>query len=452
MKNAQTLLKSYLTNKWTIISALSIITLFIVVSNLFINRSFVNKIRQISDEELGKRLCLVGSKIAESIEYDIILENIPSSFEFYLPSDLTFLNSHLETEQKEANLQALFIVDRQFHTVVAFPAVYQHGERVTHLTGDSLYFRKALQDSILSSKLYEVSGNYFKTAYAPLKNDIGTVIGVVIVEASAKHFNTIRGFQNYMNWGLTITFSLFFLAIVFIYWIVTQFTQLQISAQRNQRLASMGQMAATVAHEIRNPLGIIKSTAEVIKARHKKNNIADDLIDFIPAEVDRLNRLITDFLTFARDRELKLVKADFIATVYSVVKELQHDFTSAAIQIEINSEFNELIVTHDSDGIKQILINLAQNAAQAMENTGIITVSINVISSWSKRFVQVEISDTGPGIIEPEKIFEPFFTTKTNGSGLGLAVTQQIIVKHGGKISASNKPGGGAVFQILIPV
>ncbi|KAA3661392.1 MAG: hypothetical protein DWQ10_04595, partial [Calditrichaeota bacterium] len=315
MKNAQNFLKSSLTNKWTVITALSIITFFIVLTNLIINRSFIDKIMYIIEDELGNRLCIVSNKIAENIEYDILFGNIPSSFTNFFPSDISFLNTLLETEQQINDLQSLYIVDRDFHNIVSFPAIYKPGEIVSHLVADSVFFQLTLQDSVVASPMYEVSGNYFKTAYAPLKNDIGTIIGVVIVEASASQFNTIREFQRYMNVGLAFTFAIFGIAILFIYWIVSQFSQLQISAQRNERLASMGQMAATVAHEIRNPLGIIKSTAEVMKAQHAKAKLSDELLGFIPDEVDRLNRLITDFLTFARDRDLNLTQSNIAATI-----------------------------------------------------------------------------------------------------------------------------------------
>ncbi|KAA3615408.1 MAG: hypothetical protein DWQ05_13715 [Calditrichaeota bacterium] len=444
--------RNLLTNKWTVISSLSTLTFFIILSNLLINRSFIDEITAIIDEELGGRLGLIATKIAENIEYDIVLENLPSSFETLSPNDLIFMNGILETEQRQNDLQAIAIVDRHFRTIISYPAIYLRGEPVTHLASDSLIFGKALQGTTAISKMYSVSDNYFKTAYAPLKNEFGTIIGVVIVDASARHFNTIRGFQRSLNWGLLFTFLIFLIAIAFIYWVVTQYTQLHLSVQRNQRLASMGQMAATVAHEIRNPLGIIKSTAEVIKSRYEKENRADELIDFIPAEVDRLNRLITDFLTFARDRELQLQKTDFHASIEKIVHVLQQDYQDEAIKIQLETAFDGLNVEHDLDGIKQVMINLIQNAAQAMENKGIISVSLDVISKWGKRYVRIQVGDSGPGIAEPERIFEPFFTTKTSGSGLGLAVTQQIILKHQGRIDVENKPEGGAVFTITLPV
>ncbi len=444
-------IKSPLTNKWTVISSLSTITLVILLTNLFINRLFIDRITTIIDNELGGRLMLIAGKIAENIEYDILLENLPSSLESFEPADLTFLNGILETEQQQNDLQAIFIVDRYFRTVIAFPALYSQGEMVTHLVGDSLYYKSSLHDTVSTSKMYSLSGNYFKTAYAPLKNEIGTIIAVVIVEASAQHFSTIHGFQKYMNWGLVFTFLVLLVAIGLIYWVVTQYTRLQFSMQRNQRLASMGQMAATVAHEIRNPLGIIKSTAEVIKSRHFNKEKPDVLLEFIPTEVDRLNRLVTDFLAFARDRELQPEKQDVVEFIDKVVQEIQHDFEDD-VHIRFAAEIKSSIIQFDPDGLKQVLINLFQNAAQAMQNQGEIVVSLSTISRWGKKHVQVCVQDSGPGITAPEKIFEPFFTTKTSGSGLGLAVTQQIITKHGGHISVENTEHGGALFTFTIPV
>ncbi|KAA3657104.1 MAG: hypothetical protein DWQ10_14025 [Calditrichaeota bacterium] len=121
------------------------------------------------------------------------------------------------------------------------------------------------------------------------------------------------------------------------------------------------------------------------------------------------------------------------------------------IELKLTTETTKIIINHDPDGIKQVLINLIQNAAQAMENDGIISVRIDVISNWNRHFVQISVTDNGPGISEPYKIFEPFYTTKTSGSGLGLAVTRQIIIKHGGKITAKNRDNAGAEFKISLP-
>lgn len=443
-------LEKLLQNRKTVVVTL-IAAIFVVTGalNLF-GWLFLKHMEANLDSELGRRLKSVAGLIARLAESEIFgtkLDAELNDVERYI------LQTGLDELRDSHQLQAIYLVTPELVTIFSSPPHFKPGETIRYLLEDSLQIQLALQGRSQASPLHVIEGNRFKSAYAPFYNELGKIIGLVIVEASADFFSLLSFYRRGLILGGIVSFVVLLLVALFISWIVMSFVRLQGRLHQNERLAAMGQMAATVAHEIRNPLGIIKNTAEVLRNRYWDDNKPDELLEFIPSEVDRLNRLVNDFLTFARDRQYERQPGNLVSTIARAIEDIRSDMTDSHVQILFKPSVQELNVPHNPDAIRQVILNLVRNAIEAMNGKGKIEVSILPETKWGRKQVKVSVVDNGPGIDgDPEKIFEPFYTTKTSGSGLGLAITRQIIEKHGGKITFQSQPGAGTTVTFFLPV
>ena len=445
-----TILESLLLNRRAVVLTLVGSLLAVLLSYNLASFIFLQQFEQNLDNALGTRLQSVADVVARLLERALpeteIVETIPPNSQLLYQLTLN--------EIRTANqLQAIYLVTPDYRTLVSIPeGNFQTGDNILYLREDSTEFALALRGLSAFSKLHDVAGNKFKSGYAPIRNLAGQVIAVLVVEASADFFSVLDNFQNGLYLGIFFSLIVVILYGAFIGWIVSYFVKLQDTARRNEKLAAMGQMAATVAHEIRNPLGIIKSTSEVLNDLVQPQGKQKELFDFIPAEVDRLNRLVNDFLTFARDKALKMETQDLVATVTKAVSDLQQDCKDESLEIVLKTEQPSLNVPHNPDAIRQVVLNLVMNAVQAMEGRGCVELTVRQKTQKGKHMVDIEVSDSGPGIAgDASKIFEPFYTTKTSGSGLGLAITRQIVEKHHGTIRTASGPSGGLQVTITIP-
>jgi signal transduction histidine kinase len=218
---------------------------------------------------------------------------------------------------------------------------------------------------------------------------------------------------------------------------------------KKERMASIGQMATTLAHEIKNPLSSIKSITQSLQEQFVDPSVKQDL-DVIVNEVDRLNYSLNQLLQFARSSSQDMTYTSLVMTMEHVIKILQNECKSQGIEIQHQYNGNIPAVFASSFGLQDIFLNLLLNAIQAMPSGGEIHVQYSV----DGRLVQVQISDSGPGI-RPElisRIFDPFFTTKQKGTGLGLAIVKQKLAEFGADIEATNVKPHGSRFILTFPV
>jgi len=217
-----------------------------------------------------------------------------------------------------------------------------------------------------------------------------------------------------------------------------------------EKLAMLGEMAATVAHEIRNPLTAIRGFAQRIARKREGDERVCNYCEVIVEEVDRLDRVVKDVLDFARRFSPKLAPTDLNALLKETVELLQDELVENNILFVPSFDLSLPKINVDAKQIKQVLVNLIQNARQAMPSEGTLTISTERQGDW----VVLAISDTGPGIPPEnlERIWEPFFTTRTHGTGLGLALARRIIEEHGGRIEVESTVGEGTTFRIFLPV
>jgi len=225
---------------------------------------------------------------------------------------------------------------------------------------------------------------------------------------------------------------------------MTELRTLESQSALRERLSSLGEMAAGIAHELRNPMGVITGYMRLLKK--KVDPSQQDTVDAVTREVGDMERIISDFLSFARPGEPNF--ADI--TIRSLVEDCARGALAGRDNIETNINIPESLFTRaDETQLRQVFTNLIQNAADAQENGG----NIDITASEVEGAAVIRVSDKGPGIDESvrARIFQPFFTTKEKGTGLGLALVHRIVTAHGGTVEVHNPPEGGSVFVLILP-
>ncbi|MFZ4592189.1 MAG: ATP-binding protein, partial [Ignavibacteria bacterium] len=227
--------------------------------------------------------------------------------------------------------------------------------------------------------------------------------------------------------------------------------------QSAEKLASIGQLAAGVAHEINNPLGTILLYTSLLKKEVQKNSAGSQSIedlDLITEETNRCKNIVSNLLNFARQGKLKLTEFDISDLINSILKMVRVKPEFKGISITTECEADDTTITGDSDQLKQVFLNVINNACEALEESEVKKINIK-ISKEETDFI-IEIKDSGAGIPKENmgKLFTPFFTTKKmgKGTGLGLAIAYGIIKMHKGDIRALSEVGQGTTFRIKLPV
>ena len=230
---------------------------------------------------------------------------------------------------------------------------------------------------------------------------------------------------------------------------VTAIRQMENEVTRSRHLNSIGSLAAGVAHEIRNPLSSIKGFAVYFKERLSGNKEDEQTADVMIAETERLNRVISQLIEFARPLELKKEKVQFAELVQHTIKLIAADAQKNKISVEIDAVANLPELEVDPDKIKQVLLNVFLNSLAALKESGKMIIEL----SPGTDNLTVIISDNGTGIekMDLPKIYDPYFTSKPAGTGLGLAVVQKIMEAHGGKIDVKSTIGEGTKVFLYFP-
>jgi PAS domain S-box-containing protein len=221
------------------------------------------------------------------------------------------------------------------------------------------------------------------------------------------------------------------------------------------RLVSLGELSAYVAHEIRNPLTGIRTTVQFVSSRLKPSDSRREDLDDVIKELDRIEQIITGLLLFARPQPGRPVLSDLHAIAEKTLDNLELHMGAGGVKVVRDYVDDLPRVWADPDLVQQVFLNLCLNAVQAMPEGGTLTISTTVRRPRTrKQFVDVSFSDTGPGIPKEnmEKIFDPFFTTRSMGTGLGLPISLEILRDHGGVITARNNSSGGATFRVSFPL
>ena len=235
-------------------------------------------------------------------------------------------------------------------------------------------------------------------------------------------------------------------------------SQLYQQMKEKDRLAALGEMAAGLAHEIRNPLGSIKASAQYLSETATQPEDGAEFLDIIVDEVDRLNRVVSSFLDYARPAHTDPEPIYVNSAVDLTLQFLRPECDSVDVNLNVSMARDLPKVRIDIEHLRQVLINLVQNAVQAMTSGGEIFVETRNqdgfrIGGGARRWVQISVRDTGPGIAPGllANLFVPFVTTKQQGTGLGLAISHRIVSEAGGRIDVRSRQGVGTTFLVLLP-
>ena len=231
--------------------------------------------------------------------------------------------------------------------------------------------------------------------------------------------------------------------------------QAQEEARRSERLAALGQLSAGLAHELRNPLAVIKGSAETLTRKLASTDpITTELAGYISSEVNRMNALVTRFLDFARPHHLEQQREQILPLIERALKAAHDRWPDARVEVERQFAANLPEVVIDSDLMERVFTNLALNAYEAMGTAG-GKLNVAVATSFDEEAgMEIAFQDSGPGIPAElrEQIFNPFFTTKETGVGLGLSIVSKIVDDHHGWIHVTSEPGKGACFKVFLPI
>lgn len=257
----------------------------------------------------------------------------------------------------------------------------------------------------------------------------------------------------------------------------TELKRAEQDARRRERLASLGELSAGVAHEIRNPLAGIGASAQLLISRLAAGDENVRLAELIVGEVGRLDRIVESMLQFASPPQPRFEQGDLGECVERSLRLVRDEAETRGLRIEFERPDDLPHAWLDPDQMEQVLLNLFRNGLQAMEEGGVLRITLRAVRRrpYVRRragrreedadrlpqgqaplmdWVEIEVADTGHGISreDQDRIFNPFYTTRSRGTGLGLAITQSIVQEHGGSISIASEPGRGTTITVDLPV
>jgi signal transduction histidine kinase len=392
------------------------------------------------DNELGERLQSIAVILAQSVAV-VAPDSLMDVQED--PSVYSLLYA-VKTENLLTNVLVLTSDGR---TVVDIAGLSNPGERNPFIDLDFSAVTLARSGFPASTSLYKSGNIFMKSAYAPLHDSAGNVSGILGVEAGAAYFIVLNSLRSAIILVDAASIAVILLLGYLFYRQSISLDRAHEAVMQSENLAAMGRMVAGIAHEIRNPLSIIKTSAERIQ---KQYGIEDEIFSYISEEVDELNRILTGYLNFARSESQDVRPHSLQKIVSRCLLLIESGGARKDVVFTHAMSDSELFIECDDKRIQQALLNVLLNAVHAVGNGGRIDVAVQ---STGDRAV-VAVRDNGCGIEEKNlrEIFKPFYTTKDHGSGLGLSIVKNIIEAHGGTIAVSSAVGNGTEVTVSLPL
>jgi len=467
LQTAEEKIKPFRLVKYFTFTSLIVIFLGTLVLSL-LNTHWAKTMQQKKSEDYA-------SLLIENLNHQVFLQ-------FIIPVALKFGKIRLSDQEQFERMDK--VVRSTLHSFkVDMVNIYDMDNTISYsfdhaLIGKENSGGKGYEDAILgrsTSKLIQ-SGNWFRIllgipqdsrlitiaplrAEQPLSRISGPVLGVVeIVQDLTEDYKAIFDFQIRVITTSSVVMGALFLALLFVVKrgesIIEKRAQerlkLKEKLSRAEHLSTLGEMVAGISHEIRNPLGIIKSSSELLKKKMAGYDPSNTIPDIIIEESVRLNNIITDFLNFAKPRIPNMMACNVEDVLEKNINFLASHIEQEGYMVEKHYDHNIPEITADSDMLYQAFLNILINAMQAMPEGGKIRVAIESTDTTVKIFFE----DEGEGIPQDlmGKIWDPFFTTKAKGTGLGLGIVKNIIESHSGNVQIRTRPGAGARVKIELPV
>ncbi|MBF0120619.1 MAG: two-component sensor histidine kinase [Desulfobacterales bacterium] len=416
----------------------------------------------------------------------VLVENLNHQIfmQFFIPVALKFGKIQLRDEEQFSHMDR--VVKNTLHSFrVETVNIYDMNNVISYSFEKSVVGKQNMggsdyQNAVKgrsTSKLIQ-SGNFWEISFGfpkqsllitfdPLRAEkslaqmTGPILGVVeIVQDLSDDYKSIFNLQIRVLETCAIVMGILFIFLIFVVKRGEDILErrslerlkLKEELNRAQRLAALGEMVAGVSHEIRNPLGIIRSSAEHLKKKMLILDPSNTIPHIIVEEATRLNNIITDFLNFAKPKEPELIQCRIEEILDKNISFFSTQIDGKHYEIERNYDGSIPEIMGDVNMLYQAFLNILLNAKEAMPGGGKIRVSANYLSQENK--VKVVFEDEGHGLPDEiaDKLWDPFFTTKEMGTGLGLGIVKNIIDAHGGSISIENKSSRGAQAVIYFPV
>jgi signal transduction histidine kinase len=299
-------------------------------------------------------------------------------------------------------------------------------------------------------------GAFQKSAHAPVFNyssEGAYQVGVLTVSGSPDFFVALERLRRAAGLTVAVVVAVLTVLGLALQRIVAALDRAREAALRQENLASIGRMTAGIAHEIRNPLGIIRGAGQHLERVLGEAGITDEVAAFIPEEVDRLDRILTGYLALGTGQVGPAEEFDLVACLRRGARLLAAELGAAGVVVDGPAESAPLVVSGDPRRLQQVLLNLLLNARDAMPGGGRVTVTVAVAAAPGASSATVTVADegTGLGALDPGRLFEPFRTTKEKGSGLGLAISRRIVEDMGGTLDLRgrrDRRGAEAVLSL----
>ncbi len=435
------------------------------------NRWVYGRIRSALDDDLGSRLRTIASLLVETELIDGTA--LYSDGEGFRVSELEWIDPVLRRIQENNDLDAILLLDPMDYIVCysSSAQLYTPGNPYPWLEVQSTAILEAVEGRTSSvSATVRVGrgggGVYLKSSFTPVYSLLGDEpVALLVVEASPDFFVMLGLLRRTMYTGTLLAALLLLLLMATWLGLQRRIDRAQAALEREDRMTALGRLASQVAHEIRNPVGIIKYSAQRLGrwleaqggGRRDIDPELAEMVAYIGEETVRLQSLTERYLTYTRDDRTQrrpIVLADLVA---STVTALSRMGLPEGIRMETEMDDDLPPLVADPEQLRQALLNLGANAAEAMGTSGTLTLFARRSDPRRGRAggdgLRIGIRDTGPGIPERlrQRIFEPFFTTREEGNGLGLHIVGRIARAHGGSAAVGEAPGGGAEVWIELP-
>jgi signal transduction histidine kinase len=347
------------------------------------------------------------------------------------------------------HLDAAFLLDADDRVLWSTDPAMAPGRAFMPLATDRAEITAARAGIATAGFPFEAADGFLHRAYAPVAAP-GRVLGIT---AAAPSFEGLETLERIFWFWIALSLLLALLIAALYQRAVREIREERLRADRGERFEALSRMAATVAHEIRNPLNIMSATVELRRGKIASDDDAErSVLEDLGEEIERIERVVHDFLDLSREPAIEIETVDLNETVELVVHREERRLLAGqrpAPEIRVVLDPHAGGLRADPGRIVQLFSNLIRNATEATGASG----HVEIRTSGRGREVTVEIDDSGPGIpaAESEKVFEPFYTTRKKGTGLGLAVVRSIAEAHGGEVKVVASPLGGARFTVILP-